>query len=254
MTEPTNEAPPEKMLGKIRALLAKAEDDAATKEESETFMAKATELMAKYGVTCALLAAAQPTATATATAADKIFTVEAPYADHKSLFLYHVANAMGCKGIHLGRGPNSTARIHLFGMDSDLERVEILFTSLLLQLARFIVKDFDSDPRSRTNPRKWRADYIRGFTVTVVDRITKSETAAKAQAQAEAPTGTSVALVLVKRGEMVTKALAARYPSTRKRTGRVAVGSGYGQGQAAGHRADLGATSLDGRSRAAISG
>ena len=251
MTESTNEAPPEKMLGKIRALLAKAEDDAATKEESETFMAKATELMAKYGITRALLAAAQPAATTSA--ADKIFTVEVPYADHKSLFLYYVAEAMGCKGIHLGRGPNSTVRIHLFGMDSDLERVEMLFTSLLLQLARFIVKDFDDDPRSRINPRKWRADYIRGFTATVVDRITKAETAAKTQAQHEVPAGTSVALVLVKRGEMVTKALADRYPATRKRSGRIAVGSGYGQGQAAGHRADLGGPSLDSRQHVAIS-
>lgn len=241
MTETANETAPDKMLAKIRALLALAENEAATKAEAETFMAKATELMAKYGISRALLDDAKPTP---AIAADKIFTVEAPYAENKAQMLYHVAEALGCKGVHLGRGPNSTIRIHLFGMDSDLERAELLFTSLLLQLTRFITSDFAADPRARLSPRKWRADYMRGFTATVVSRITKAESAAKTEAQQHAPAGVSVALVLVKRTDIVTKAFADRYPNTRKRTGRIGVGSGYGHGKAAGHRADLGGTSL----------
>ena len=50
------------ILDKVRKLLAKAEDPACTPAEAEAFTAKAAELIAKYGVDSALLAAADPAA------------------------------------------------------------------------------------------------------------------------------------------------------------------------------------------------
>ncbi|MFD0784986.1 DUF2786 domain-containing protein, partial [Micromonospora azadirachtae] len=50
----------EAMLSKVRKLLAQAEDPACTPAESAAFMSKATELIARYGVDRALLAARDP--------------------------------------------------------------------------------------------------------------------------------------------------------------------------------------------------
>ncbi|GIH02910.1 hypothetical protein Rhe02_09770 [Rhizocola hellebori] len=247
MSEQDITEPPAKMLSKVRALLAKAQDVAATKEEAEAFFAKATELIAKYGISRALLDAQQPTGPV---AADRIFTVQGPYAERKAALLYHVGEALGGKGIRLGKGPGQTVRIHLFGIESDLERAELLFTSLLLQLHRFAALDFASDPHAYKSVRKWHGDYIRGFTATVVERIRRAEANAKAAASNH-PSGPSVALVLVKRSDLVRRAFAEQYPKVRKGSA-VRVGQGYLHGQAAGHRADLGGTSLPGTSQGAL--
>ena len=48
------------ILAKVRKLLALAEDPAATTHEAETYTAKATQLIADYGIDRALLAAGRP--------------------------------------------------------------------------------------------------------------------------------------------------------------------------------------------------
>jgi len=55
----TKEAP-DKLLDRVRKLLAKAEDESCTPPEAEALTAKAAELMAKYGIDRALLAAVRP--------------------------------------------------------------------------------------------------------------------------------------------------------------------------------------------------
>ena len=48
------------ILSKVRKLLALAEDPAATEHEAELYTAKATQLIADYGIDRALLACADP--------------------------------------------------------------------------------------------------------------------------------------------------------------------------------------------------
>ena len=55
----TTEAP-DKLLDRVRKLLAKAEDESCTPPEAQALTAKAAELMAKYGIDRALLAAVRP--------------------------------------------------------------------------------------------------------------------------------------------------------------------------------------------------
>jgi len=54
------EGPEPNLLERVRKLLAKAEDDSVTPAEAEALTAKAAELMARYGIDRALLAAARP--------------------------------------------------------------------------------------------------------------------------------------------------------------------------------------------------
>ncbi|MEE3919181.1 DUF2786 domain-containing protein [Micromonospora sp. BRA006-A] len=118
------------MLSKVRKLLAQAEDPACTPAESAAFMAKATELIARYGVDRALLAARDPAADPVG---DRTVEVIAPYARDKAGLLAAVAEPLRCRCVRRRHGNGFV--MHLFGFASDLERVELLFTSPLVQAA-----------------------------------------------------------------------------------------------------------------------
>ncbi|MDG4783276.1 DUF2786 domain-containing protein [Micromonospora sp. WMMD961] len=235
----------EKKLATIRGLLAKAEDPAATKPEAEAFMAKATELMAKYGVDRALLAASDPTSDAIG---DKRITVPGPYAMAKALLLYSIAEALGVKGARIQRRKGKATGdqvLVLVGMESDLERVELIYTSLLVQALRFQTWDYSRDPLAWAQPKKWKRDYMDGFRTTVVPRIEQAEARARQEAQ-EAPQGSgpSVALVLVTKAELVSRAYEEKFPNARASSSSRPVGAGYGVGMDAGNRADIGGTRI----------
>ena len=122
-------------LGRIRKLLARAER-AGTPAEAQACTDKAVELMARHGIDMALLAAAQP-------GVDEIgatrVEVADPYSAGKARLLGWTASALRCRAVlHEVRGPRHLGRgrigaVTVFGFASDRERVEVLFTSLLLQ-------------------------------------------------------------------------------------------------------------------------
>jgi hypothetical protein len=120
------------VLDKVRKLLAKAEDPACTAEEAAAFTDKAAELIAKYGVDRALLAARDP---ASDSVGDRIVAVAPPYALDKVGLLVAVASALRCRSVRRTGEGHRGFSVHLFGYGSDLERVELLFTSLLVQPA-----------------------------------------------------------------------------------------------------------------------
>jgi membrane peptidoglycan carboxypeptidase len=231
-----------KMLGKIRALLALAEDPAATGPEAEAFMAKAAELMAKYGIDRALLGALHPE---TDKVGDKIVVVPGPYAMGRMRLLHCIAVALGVRTLqrhrNAGQDPG-TVELHMFGMESDLERVEILYTSLLLQVLTAQTRDAVNSPAAARSPRKWKRDYIEGFATVVHNRLKDAEDRARraAEPEARAKTGKSMELVLVDRKAQIDRRFAAIYPNTRTTGSRRKVGSGYFRGNEAGRRADLG--------------
>lgn len=241
-----------KWLNRIRALLAKAEDPAATPEEAETFLAKATELIAKFGIDQALLAAKEPERDHVG---DRIVVVHAPYARHTIRFLNAIAEALGVRGIRRRSTAKGTEELHLFGMKSDLARVDLLFTSLLVQSANAMAYAFDRDQKAWGNSRKWKSDFIEGFTSVVRQRLTEAEQRAQRQAQQERTDGgPSVALVLVSRMEMVDRRVGEVYANLRKpNKRRFKISTGYGAGRTAGTRADLGGTRVQAGSRQALS-
>ncbi|GLH97364.1 DUF2786 domain-containing protein [Phytohabitans aurantiacus] len=242
---------PEKMLARIRALLTKAEDPAATPEEAETYTAKAAELMAKYGVDRAMLAAADPTSD---TPGDRIITVQAPYALDKQRLLSQVGMALGCKTV-LKRGWDGRYSVHLFGYASDLERVDMLFTSLLLQAVNGMTQTWVPYGESAA---AFRRSWLAGFAAMIARRLQQAEQRAAANAaQEREQTGTggpSVALVLADRATVVQRKLEEAYPKLGKARHRKLSGSGYRDGVEAGRRADLGGPRVGNGRRAALGG
>ena len=230
------------LLERVRKLLAKAEADGVTPAEAEAFTAKAAELMARYGIDRALLAAAQPQ---TDRPASKIIDVANPWSQVKAHLLGGLASALRCACVQL-RGTGTGARIHVFGYASDLERAELLYTSLLIQMGHGLAAA--GVPAATRGVRAYRRSWLLGFTSAVVARVRAAEDRAAASAPSEPVTGKSTALVLADRALVVRRECEQAYPVTRKM--RVTyTGTGYRDGYTEGQRADVDATRLPGSRR-----
>ncbi|MEU1279378.1 DUF2786 domain-containing protein [Streptomyces sp. NPDC005805] len=112
-------------LGRVRALLAKAEATGFP-EEAEALTAKAQELMARHRIDEAVLAHGAPAADAPSACR---IGVDAPYETAKAVLLDAVASANRCRAVWNGAFGFST----VVGYESDLDAVELLYTSLLVQ-------------------------------------------------------------------------------------------------------------------------
>jgi len=232
------------MLTKVRKLLAKAEDPAATAEEAETYTAKAAELVAAYGIDQALLAHAEP---GRDRVGDRVVTVDAPYAQDKAELLSGVASQLRCQAVQRSVWADGRKQLslHLFGFESDLLRAEVLYTSLLLQATHGLTR---ARAPFGEQLAAFRRSWLRGFTYAVITRLAGAEDRAREEAEAaraDLSDESSVALVLADRTAEVSSTLREHYPRVRQARARTLSGSGLPQGWAAGQRADLGGGRAD---------
>jgi Protein of unknown function (DUF2786) len=239
-------------LEKVRKLLAMAEDPSVTPAEAEAFTAKASEKMARYGIDRALLAATQPE---TDQLTSKKIDVPNPWGDVHALLLGGLAKAMRCDAIQLtGDVHGKRLHLHLFGYASDLERTEVLYTSLLLQMANGLARQIV--PGSGGQARAWRRSWLIGFASEVTGRVAAAERSAAAESGAsqagQANGGAGTAVVLADRALAVKQAMRQKYPTIRA-TRMVYSGGGAGAGREAGRRANIGGTGVGGGSRRALS-
>jgi hypothetical protein len=242
MTTTASTEAPDRLLDRVRKLLAKAEADGVTAAEAQALTAKAAELMAKYGIDRALLAATRPE---TDRPDNRIVEIFNPWARVQAHLLCGLAAALRCQCILLPA--SSGQRVHVFGYASDIERADVLYTSVLVQMWHGLIAA--EVPADADNVRAWRRSWLLGFAAAVIRRVRTAEQRA-AQAAAAAPDGpySRAALVLADRSLVIRQNVAHAYPRTR--TARVTyTGNGYGAGYAQGKRADIGAGRV-GRARA----
>jgi hypothetical protein len=234
------------LLDRVRKLLAKAEDEGCPAAEAEALTAKAAELMARYGIDRALLGALHPE---TDKPGDRVFTLVNPWGDVKRHLLAGLATALRCQCVQTRT--EAGTRLHVFGYSSDLERADILFTSLLVQMARALAQQ--AVPAA-AGARAWRRSWMLGYCAAVVGRVRAAEEAAVASAPPAADAGGgSAALVLADRSLVVRRQVSAAYP--RLRASRVTyTGNGYGAGYREGQKADIGGAKLRSRAAGAIGG
>jgi hypothetical protein len=173
--------------------------------------------------------------------------MDAPYALDKANLLITVGGALRCRSVHrthwvLGDKQHS---IHLFGFGADLDRVELLYTSLLVQAAHALSAEYMP---YGDNVAAYRRSWYAGYTHAIGRRLYAAEARAEADATHQqtgtAGSGRSVALVLADQSVAVTAARDAAYPKLGKAHTRELSGSGTRDGYAAGQRADLGGTRL----------
>jgi hypothetical protein len=153
--------------------------------------------------------------------------IDAPYASAKEYLLSAVALAHGVRVVtHRGSSP---AKATLVGFGNDLQLVDLLFTSLLLQAAT-------SMRRQPYSGRAFRRAFLIGFADAVGIRLRQ----AREEVVAESG-GASTALALRNREDEVADALREHFPRLVTSTSRVSISDGGGltAGRRSGAAADL---------------
>ncbi|MEU9573294.1 DUF2786 domain-containing protein [Streptomyces massasporeus] len=240
--EALEEAPGEartesRMLTRIRALLAKAEATGFP-EEAEALSAKAQELMARHSVDEVLLAARAPSAD---TPGACRIGVEPPYEQAKAVLLDAVAGANHCRAVWNEPLGFST----VVGFETDLEAVELLYTSLLVQATTAMTKaeaavgapPARAQPRARgrAGGRKRTKTFRQSFLAAYAHRIgTRLATAAETQVTDD------LLPVLASREVAVTGRLDRMFPeTTTSRLRGVRDAAGWTEGVQAADRAQV---------------
>jgi hypothetical protein len=216
-----------RMLSRIRALLAKAEATGFP-EEAEALSAKAQELMARHSIDEALLAAR--THAKDAPGACRI-GIESPYETAKAVLLDAVAGANRCRAVWNEAYGFST----LVGFEPDLEAVELLYTSLLVQATAAMTK---AEAAQRAGGRKRTKTFRQSFLAAYAHRIGDRLAAA---AEGQLPDNEGELLpVLAARDVAVTDETERMFPRTvTTRLRGVSVAAGWEQGAAAADRAQV---------------
>lgn len=234
-------------LATIRGLLHKAESTPYP-EEAEAFMAKASELMSRHAISDALLWADgnrhdSPT--------EIRIELLRPFVPQKAVLISAVSSSLGCQALRLGDTGAPNELVSVVGFERDLERVEALVTSLMVQLTTALHHQCPSTG-SPHETASWRRSFISGFTETVVARLREERARATENAGVERGDSTragaekpSLSVVLANRSDSVDAELRRRYPYVRSSsvsTGRSR--GGRSAGRTEGGRADLGHSRL----------
>jgi len=224
------------ILDQVRELLTRAGDPAVTPAEADALIAEAAGLMARYGIDRARLAAARPD---TDTPADLVIAIPDPWGTLGANLLCRLAGAMRCQAIELD---TSDTRVHVFGYQSDLVRVELLFPSLLLQMAHGLAAA--PVPAAARSDRGWRGSWQLGFISAVTGRVRQAEERAAADASSQPGSdGPPAAAVIADRALIVQRRFDHAYPDA-ERAQVIFTATGYCDGCTTGRTADIGSTPI----------
>ncbi|MFF4240794.1 DUF2786 domain-containing protein [Actinomadura geliboluensis] len=226
----------QRMLGKVRALLAKAESTEFP-QEAEALSARAQELIARHSIDHVLLAA--ETGDMGGPAGRRV-AVDNPYEAPKAVLLTVVADANRCRAVWHRELGFST----VLGFPADLAAVEMLFTSLLVQATSAMVHAGPRrDARGRSRTRSFRHAFLNAYASRIGERLREAAGEAADRAAAGAG-GKDLLPVLAARDRAVEQAVDTMFPNLAQgRAGSVSNYEGWVAGRAA---ADL--ASLNGRS------
>jgi hypothetical protein len=226
----------DRALRRIRGLLAKAESTEFS-EEAEALTAKAQELMTRHAVDAALLDAGPSSSGGPAVDTRRVH-VQDPYVRAKMQLLAAVAEANDVRLVWY----QSLGIANLVGATTDADAVELLFTSLLLQVAQAL-RGAERTTRPGSASRSFRRSFLLGYAHRIRERLTTARERATAEASAEAMVAYGVDLlpVLRSRQAAVEERVAELFPRIRASRSRSSVDAGgWYAGRAAAERADVG--------------
>ena len=240
----------DRLLGRIRALLAKAESTEFA-EEAEALSGRAQELMAKYSIDHALLAAESGRKEEPG---GRRIAVDNPYDGAKASLLQAVADANRCRVVWL----KQLGLVTVIGFPADLDAVELLFTSLLVQANTAMLRTgAKRDAYGRSRTRAFRQSFLVAYAYRIGERLSEAAEHAEQEAVAEqaerAPgdrgtqepasgsAGTDLVPFLAARHQAVDDAVDEMFGGnlTRHRTGRATDAEGWDSGRAAADMATL---------------
>lgn len=210
----------ERILNRVRALLAKAEGTEFP-AEAETYSAKAQELITRYRIEEITAPDVDMTPFA------RRIGVDHPYESEKAGLLDAVAQANTCRTVWSQELGFST----VFGFDADIDAVELLYTSLLVQANRAMVRDEKNVRKARL--KAFRRSFLVSYGIRIGERL-------RQVVEQEMSGHGDLLPVLRSRETQVVKALDKAFPRTvRVRGSRVDSLEGWESGRAAADEANL---------------
>ncbi len=215
-------------LERVRALLAKAEATTFP-AEAEAYTAKAQELISRHSIDEALLAAGGEVDVVPYA---RRIGVDHPYENEKASLLNSVARANRC---HVVWSPEFGFAT-VFGFDADIDAVDLLHTSLLVQAHRAMARTEPRGKAGRSRLKSFRQSFLVGYAVRIGERLAEASRAALDEV------GDRAALlpVLASRDVEVRQARDRAFPSTTRGRGfRVASLEGWESGREAADEATL---------------
>ncbi|HUQ39589.1 MAG TPA: DUF2786 domain-containing protein [Acidimicrobiales bacterium] len=224
-----------RMADKIQALLAKAEST-TYEEEAEALVAKAQELMARYAIDEAMF---DRGAGRTRGISSRRMSIPDPYARAKFSLLSAVASANRCQAVY----EPLSRRVRVFGTEGDLDGVDLLFSSLLVQATAAMLRASAGEPRVKS----FRQAFLVAFAHRIGQRL--EEATATAVQEASEDYGENFLPMLAARSDAVDAALREEFPHVRRSYTSVSNGAGLRAGKAAADDAQLGVNKAVGAPR-----
>lgn len=217
----------QKILARVRALLAKAESTAFP-TEAEALSTKAQELMNRHAFERALLDADEHRPQA---ATSTRVWLDSPYVEAKSQLVAGIAAANRCRSVfHPDLG-----FVALVGDPLDLDITELLGTSLLVQATRAMVAEGRQVSRTGTSrTRSFRQSFLVSYATRIGERLRDAASAA-----AGAERDDRLLPVLADRSRVVDDTFQEMYRHTVQKSVSVSNGAGWQAGRSAADRADL---------------
>jgi uncharacterized protein DUF2786 len=211
-----------RVLDRVRALLAKAESTDFP-AEAEAYSAKAQELIARHSIEEALTARDRVEVVPYA----KRIGVDHPYESEKAGLLDAVARANHCRTVWSPEFGFST----VFGFDADIDAVELVYTSLLVQANRAMVRDEPAKGKARI--KAFRRSFLVAYSVRIGERLAQAT-------RAEIEQHMDLLPVLRNRDLQVREAMDRVFPHTvRARGRRIDSLEGWDSGRAAADEAEI---------------
>jgi hypothetical protein len=223
----------ESLVAKVRKLLAMAEGT-SNANEADAFSRKAAELIAAHRIDPDRLRAA---------ASDDLAVVQFPlgrgaYVRGRLSLLQAVGEAYGCRTVFEVHDRGTVALVA--GFRSDLDTVELLYTSLHAQASSRMAAERRSTPAAT---QQWRRSFMFGYADQI--RRMLRTTADDAVAKVHPSSAALPALrARAKRVDEFSRQQFGRVVAARRP--KAATATGWAAGQQAASRADIGRTRLPG--------
>jgi hypothetical protein len=216
----------DKVLARVRALLAKAESTTFP-EEAEALSAKAQELVSRHAIARVMLDAQQP---GSAPPTVRRLWLDRPYVGAKSTLVTAVARANRCRTVLY----EQLGLVTVLGADTDLDIVDLLTTSLLLQATRAMLSTGRQVTRAgQSRTRSYRSSFLLAYAGRIRERL------ATATASAAAGFGGDLRPVLASREAAVEELVTRLFPTAARRTFTAGNSAGWEAGRAAADAAEL---------------
>lgn len=211
----------ERVLGKVRALLAKAEG-AEFPEEAAALSAKARELMSRYSLHQAV---ADHDRSRAPVAAGRRLWIDSPYAGAKALLVQAVATANRCRAVWA----EDLGFVTVVGSETDLTLVALLTTSVLVQANRaMLAAGRQAGGRGHTRTRSFRQSFLVAYATRIGERL--DTTNAKVTSEVD---DSRLLRVLAARSRAADELVDRLFPSMVHRRVSVSNRAGWGAGRAA---------------------